>query len=421
MRNITRILGAALVAAGFVVGISQTALADIYWLPKYQDKVSFSKSRVNTAKNPTMYDPISCEAKGWLSEVPPKKTCSPKYMPGRVKCWSDCKCFPQYKYAKGKGVAGGCPNGKTVNDDACEGLYSGCIDCSTNSQVSSGWGTSYKSGSNVAVMTNFGTCANYYYSCNTGYTPARPAGNAYLHSGPWSWISCGANEKAINQDGSTGTPKLCQKCIPKVCADYNSGYVAANDPTMACTKINSSDVGGLDCWSCVPCGSEYQYTTSNCPSPKILGTDICNYKASTCSCPATVTCGTGITCKTQAPPGCTGCLECNPCPNLGKYTSAQCSSLGGSASQSNYEACSEKYTCCSGSGGGCPSGYVCDTTGATCSGQHIVTGCATNFKYWCTTPNTNCSTLGYTESASSCSSGHYVKCPYDTSKVHCLP
>ena len=399
---------------------SSVSLADIQWLPKYQEKL-VSRKRVSDAKNPTFYDPISCEAKGWLSEIPAKQTCSPKYMPGGVKCWSDCKCLDKYKYASGKGVTNGCPNGKTVNDDACGGLYSGCIDCSTNTDVSAGWSTTYKSGSNVAVMTNFGTCANYYYSCNTGYTPARAASNAYLHSGPWTWITCAANQKPVNQDGSTGTPKLCQKCIPKVCADYNSGYVAANDPTMACTKIDSSTVGGLNCWSCVPCGEEYKYTTSNCPSPKILGTDKCNGKASTCSCPPSVTCGTGITCKTQAPSGCSGCLECNPCPNLGKYTAAQCSNLGGTAKEANLEACSEKYTCCSGTSGSCPTGYVCDTSGATCAGQYIPTGCATNYKYWCTTPNTNCTTLGYTESASSCSSGHYVRCPYDTNKVHCLP
>ena len=324
---------------------ADNARADIQWLPKYQEKLSFSKSRVSQGMNPSTHDPLSCEAKGWLSEIPANQTCSPKYLVGGIKCWSDCKCLPKYKYAKGKGVAGGCPNGKTVNDDACDGLYSGCIDCSTNTQVSSGWGTSYKSGSNVAVMTNFGTCANYYYSCNTGYTPARAGTNAYLHSGPWSWISCGANEKAVNQDGSTGTPKLCQKCMPKVCADYNSGYVTANDPNMACTKINSSNVGGLECWSCVPCDTSiYKYDTGNCPSPKIIGTDKCAGKASTCACPATVTCGTGITCKTQAPSGCTGCIECNTCPFNGTYTS-------------------------------CPTGYVCKYE--ECSHKYYITGCAT--------------------------------------------
>ena len=152
---------------------------------------------------------------GWLSEVSANQSCSPKYMPGGIKCWSDCKCEAKYKYAPGKGVAGGCPNGQTVNTDSCGGLYSGCVDCSTNTQVSTGWGTTYKSGSNVAVMTNFGTCANYYYSCNSGYKPASAVSSAYLHTGAWNWISCGANEKAVNQDGSTDTPKLCQKCQTK--------------------------------------------------------------------------------------------------------------------------------------------------------------------------------------------------------------
>ncbi|MBQ8661488.1 MAG: hypothetical protein IJ482_04100, partial [Alphaproteobacteria bacterium] len=170
---------------------------------------------------------------------------------------------------------------------------------------------------------------------------------------------------------------------------------------------------------CVPCGSEYQYTTSNCPSPKILGTDLCNGKASTCLCPLPVTCGTGITCKTQAPSGCSGCLECNPCPNLGKYTAAQCSAIGATASSSNLEACSEKYTCCTGTAGACPSGYVCDTSGKVCSGQYVITGCATGYAYFCDEPNTDCAALGYTKS--SCSANlTAIGCPFDSTKKACL-
>ncbi|MBS4774193.1 MAG: hypothetical protein KHX55_07995, partial [Proteobacteria bacterium] len=122
---------------------ADNARADIQWLPKYQAK--FAKKRSVSCDNPnslscrpTPPDPLSCEAKGWLSEIPANQTCSPKYLVDGIKCWSDCKCEAKYKYAKGKGVAGGCPNGQTVNDDACGGLYSGCVDCSTNTQVSSG-------------------------------------------------------------------------------------------------------------------------------------------------------------------------------------------------------------------------------------------------------------------------------------------
>ncbi|MBE6458414.1 MAG: hypothetical protein E7010_01215 [Alphaproteobacteria bacterium] len=379
---ITRIVMLSVAMCAF---ISSSALADIKWLPKFQDGVT--RSRVNNANSKSMANPLSCEAKGWLSEKPANLTCSPKYLVGGIKCWSDCQCDPKYKYVAGKGVTNGCPNGQTVNNDSCGGKYSGCVDCSTNATVSSGWGTDSKSGSNVAVMTNYGTCANYYYSCNSGYKPATTqSSSSYLQTGPWNWISCGTNEKAINQDGTSNTPKLCQKCQAKVCADYNSGYVTADDPTKACTKVNSDDVGGLNCWSCVACGDEYQYTTATCPSPKILGTDLCNGKASTCSCPATVTCGTGITCKTQAPSGCSGCIECNTCPNEGTLAS-------------------------------CPEGYAC--TYEECSQKYYITGCATNYTYYCTAPTTDCAALGYESSASSCSNG-YISCPYDTSKVHCL-
>ncbi|MBE6458519.1 MAG: hypothetical protein IJW72_04805 [Alphaproteobacteria bacterium] len=378
MENITRILGVAFMATGFVVGVSQTALAEIKWLPKFQDGVA--RSRVNNANSSSKTNPLSCEAKGWLSEKPANLTCQPKYLVGGIKCWSDCQCDPKYKYVAGKGVTNGCPNGQTVNNDSCGGKYSGCVDCSTNTTVKSGWGTTYKSGSNVAVMTNYGTCANYYYSCNSGYKPATTQSSSYyLQTGPWNWISCGTNEKAINQDGTSNTPKLCQKCQKKVCADYNSGYVTADDPTKACTKIDSSTVGGLNCWSCVACETSiYKYDSSNCPSPKIIGTDKCNGKASTCSCPATVSCGAGITCKTQAPSGCSGCIECNTCPNEGKYTAAQCTAIGATASSSNLEICSDKYTCCTGTVGSCPTGNSCDTSGKVCPGQYVSNGCAVN-------------------------------------------
>ncbi|MBQ8661616.1 MAG: hypothetical protein IJ482_04745, partial [Alphaproteobacteria bacterium] len=127
------------------------------------------------------------------------------------------------------------------------------------------------------------------------------------------------------------------------CADYDSSYVTANDTTMACSQVPSSEVGGLTCWSCVACGSEYQYTTSNCPSPKILGKDLCNGKASTCSCPATVTCGTGLTCKTKCD---SNCIECNTCPNEGTLST-------------------------------CPTGYACSYE--ECSKKYYITGCATNY------------------------------------------
>ncbi|MBS4773623.1 MAG: hypothetical protein KHX55_05050, partial [Proteobacteria bacterium] len=66
---------------------------------------------------------------------------------------------------------------------------------------------------------------------------------------------------------------------------------------------------------------------------------------------------------------------CNPCPNLGKYTAAQCTNMGATTSASNLEACSEKYTCCTGTSGSCPAGNVCDTSGKVCSGQYVSNGC----------------------------------------------
>ena len=39
---------------------SSVSLADIQWLPKYQEKL-VSRKRVSDAKNPTFYDPNGCQ------------------------------------------------------------------------------------------------------------------------------------------------------------------------------------------------------------------------------------------------------------------------------------------------------------------------------------------------------------------------
>lgn len=60
----------------------------------------------------------------------------------------------------------------------------------------------------------------------------------------------------------------------------------------------------------------------------------------------------------------------------------------------------------------CPAGKICEYE--TCSQKYCVTGCATNYTDWCTTPITDCGTLGYTKRISECVNG-YLKCPYGDS------
>ena len=96
-KDIARIVILSAAALGFSAG---ACYADIQWLPKYQEKLA-SRKRVSDTTNPNFYNPLSCEAMGWLSDIPANKSCSPKYMPGGIKCWSDCKCKSQYVYAPG--------------------------------------------------------------------------------------------------------------------------------------------------------------------------------------------------------------------------------------------------------------------------------------------------------------------------------
>ena len=66
----------------------------------------------------------------------------------------------------------------------------------------------------------------------------------------------------------------------------------------------------------------------------------------------------------------------------------------------------------------CPEGYTCSLD--SCSNSYVITGCATNYKYYCGTTETSCGKLGYTNLDSECAAKEFIRCPYDTNKVYCL-
>lgn len=104
---------------------------------------------------------------------------------------------------------------------------------------------------------------------------------------------------------------------------------------------------------------------------------------------------------------CSGFLTCD-CG--GEVGSANCKS----GTETKYKTCK---VCCANSCtlATCPTGNTCGLE--ACSNKYCITGCSINYEYWCTQPTTNCTTLGYTKTATQCPNG-YMKCPYGSS-VYC--
>ncbi len=230
------------------------------------------------------------------------------------------------------------------------------------------------------------------------------------------------------------------------------------------------------------CDVTYKYTSSQCASPKILSSDTCGgkhrcycntstYPYASCNDPqikgsscsddsgtryATCTCPTSNT-------GQWGCKEnyAAPCSSVCKTPYTDCCHLKTSV-QTPY-GCEKYFDCCSSKCekaypdncrnrtavsapygcqqeygdcqskceiaypdncrnqtaviSSCPSNASCPTF-EDCSSKIESWSCNSGYIYWCTAPETNCDTLGYTKTVSQCTTS-YLRCPYNSDKVYC--
>ena len=252
-------------------------------------------------------------------------------------------------------------------------------------------------------------------------------------------------------------------------SNIDFGNMDFGDPTIdQCKKegysLTSCDVGllpGLKCpynsaYFDKCCDARYKYDKSACSYPNTVSGDSCGGKYM-CYCDRSLYPVTGCSAP-QVPEG-TGCVEDGKtyyskcvCPSnynqkcdgqnqqgvgtgctqngVTYYTSCQCKSgysmtcsdlgpvtpsdyclMNGIKYYNNCKTCENKCSLDS-----CPTGNICEYE--DCSQKYCDIGCATNYTYWCTSPQTNCTTLGYTKSASQCPNG-YVKCPYNNAAVFC--
>ena len=175
------------------------------------------------------------------------------------------------------------------------------------------------------------------------------------------------------------------ECVP-ACP---SNYVECNEPYVG---VGEECNGKYASCECTPCGAEYAHTSI--PEGYIQDGESCldcdgqtKYKIKINPCDGFMDCG-----SMGGEAGAETCLSgdvikydnCKPCPNLGSLTS-------------------------------CPTGAVC--TYEECSGLWYATGCAANYDYFCTQPQTDCVALGYKQTTCD---GHALRCPYNSAFMLCL-
>ncbi len=226
----------------------------------------------------------------------------------------------------------------------------------------------------------------------------------------------------------------CTSGNPSGTCPYNSAYFKEccdaryKYDKSACTYPNT--VSGDSCGGKFMCYCDRSlYPETKCASPMVAESggscveDGVTYY-SKCVCPTyySQTCdgqnlqGSGEGCTQDGVTKYTSC-ECTSgynmtCSDLGPVTPTDYCLKDGVKYYNNCKTCENKCTLAE-----CPEGILCEYE--ECSQKYCDIGCAVGYTNWCTPPETDCATLGYTKTADVCDGEDVIKCPYDTAAVFC--
>ena len=202
---------------------------------------------------------------------------------------------------------------------------------------------------------------------------------------------------------------------------FNEGYTVNECPEWYVP-------GGKKC----PYGAYYSECVyrcagyESCEEPYHGEGEVCDGKYASCTC---TPCGSEYT-ETEIPAGYEQlgepCLDCDGqtkyqvvaaacegfqiCGDLGPIAGTETCLSGTTTLYRECKTCDNNGTLTT-----CPEGYDC--TFEDCSGKWYITGCAVNYDNYCTTPITDCATLGY--KSTSCS-GRALRCPYNSAFMLCV-
>lgn len=271
--------------------------------------------------------------------------------------------------------------------------------------------------------------------------------------------------KACEDLGYVNTCPDGQVENPRDTCEYDSSYFKCNcNPKLvSCSPLqvgSGASCGGK--YETCSCDSTFfKYNFVNCQSPKILGGNSCEGASSTglvesmryseCKCPMELRPIINYGCKEYYPAPCdsvcktyytdnchnreeaTGSYGCesywSDCPSkCQKAYADNCRNRTEVTAQYGCETywadCSKKCqtafpdNCHTRVDRAVPVNASCSMSYSDCASKCANWRCNSGFTYWCSKPETNCATLGYTQSASQCS-GDYLVCPYGTN-VYCV-
>lgn len=230
---------------------------------------------------------------------------------------------------------------------------------------------------------------------------------------------CKECPNACPENSSCPTGAVCQfdSCSGSYCpTGCKTGYTNyCSMPNTDCRSLGYHVYDAVECAGKVVVRCPYDSSWTICETPED-GTDCCRnceklpYKGSlpygyiateTCRC-----CGSVY--YDGVPNTCEGYLEC---PFGGAEGASSCTTPDGV----RYSACKECATGCPGNST-CPTGAVCQYD--SCSKTYCPTGCKAGYSNYCSTPDTDCRSLGY-YLANNCWITNTVKCPYNTNYVFC--
>ena len=264
-------------------------LAKSHWLPDYQSTMQASSGggSGNEAANCGELNLSS-------SDLGEKYDCR-AVSSGNLDCFK-CDCQSRFNTA-----ASDCELGQILSTDCCGDKCNGCDDCPDKAELyKQGWRLEETCDDAARLRTKKTDCATYYTCCPSGYSAT---------DFPTRAISITNSQKLV----AHSTQTTCKKIENKICTDFNADYVTKKDTSKSCTA--TTDTGNLKCYSCKSCDATFKYDSTNCPGTP--GTNTCNGKSDTCSCPKNTDCGTKG-CKTfySSPCGsiCSICKAEEVCP-----------------------------------------------------------------------------------------------------------
>ena len=241
----------------------------------------------------------------------------------------------------------------------------------------------------------------YKYTSSTCSSPKKLSSDTcggkyrcYCDTTTYPYASCNSPQiKGNSCTDDSGTRYATCTCPSGVATPYGCETYYASPCNNVCQKAYADNCRNRTSVQ-TPYGCESYFSDCSSKCQKAYADNCRNRTAVISSCPANADCSYFSDCKS-------------------KVQSWSCKSGYEKSGNSCINPCDNRTAVIS----SCPTNASCPTF-ADCSSKIESWSCNSGYIYWCKAPETNCTTLGYTKSASQCPEG-YIKCPYNSSAVFC--